>query len=252
MQLITSPDNEHIKELKKLKMKRYREESGLFLAEGCRLIEEALRARVVQEMLVREGSDFPNVFDTALTTIQVSERVLKSLAETESSQGVIAVCHGAKIIRPEQLASGHWVAVDNLADPGNLGTIIRTAWGTGMKGLILVGDCVDPYNSKVVRASMGGIFHVPIIIADYQDISRWQTAGFQLVIATAAASQNYYDVDYSENVILVVGSEARGVAKETQDISDLQIKLPLAAGVDSINAAVCAGVIMYEIKRQFR
>jgi len=252
VQLITSPDNEYIKQLKKLKMKRYREETGLFLAEGARLVGEALKAGVVQDLLITDESSVPVDGYDETTIVQVSERVLKVLSETESSQGVIAVCRSAKVPKPEKLLSGQWVAVDSLADPGNLGTIIRTAWGTGMTGLILLADCVDAYNSKVVRASMGGIFHVPIIIADYQDLSYWQAEGFQLVVATAAAPQNYCDVKYNDNLILVVGSEARGVVEEVEGLSDLRISLPLAAGVDSINAAVCAGVIMYEIKRQFR
>ncbi|MGE5380252.1 MAG: TrmH family RNA methyltransferase [Methylocystaceae bacterium] len=249
MVLITSPDNELIKKYKKLKMKKYREETGLFLAEGSRLVEEALKAEAVQELLIGEGNSFTAA--VGINIIQVSQRLLDSLSDTESSQGVIAVCRDKKYPKSEQLAVGPWVAVDSLADPGNLGTIIRTAWGTGMKGLILIGDCVDPYNSKVVRASMGGIFHVPIIYADASDIKTWQAQGHQVIVAAAAAAHNYYDVNYPANLILVVGSEARGVSAPIESIANLSVKLPLAAGVDSINAAVCAGVLMYEIKRQF-
>lgn len=249
MTIVTSLENEHIKELKKLKIKKYRQESELFLAEGSRLVEEAIKAGCVQELILSESSTFSGHRQLPVTL--VSERVVKTLSDTETSQGVIAVCRIIKSERPERLPAGFWIAVDNLADPGNLGTIIRTAWGTGMRGVVLLGEAVDPYNSKVVRASMGGIFSVPIITGDYEDIYRWQAAGHKLVVATAAAATDYYEAVYNENLIVVVGSEAHGVTDAIEGRADLRIRLPLEPGVDSLNAAVCAGVIMYEIKRQF-
>ncbi|MGE5454296.1 MAG: TrmH family RNA methyltransferase [Methylocystaceae bacterium] len=252
MQLITSPENEYIRQLKKLKMKKYRETTGLFLAEGVRLVTEALQARVVQELLIHEDSTLEFELVDGVNLIRVSDKVMKLLTETETSQGVLAVCRTHLVSKPEQLAVGPWVAVDNLADPGNLGTIIRTAWGTGMCGVILLGDSVDPYNSKVVRASMGGIFHVPVIAADSSDILSWQMAGHQLVVATAEAATSYAEASYAPSLILVVGSEAHGVSPEIEARAELAVSLPLQTGVDSINAAVCAGVLMYEIILQRR
>lgn len=251
MQIITSPDNDYIKQLKKLKMKKYREEAGLFLAEGARLVGEALKAGVVQDLLVTEETSLSAATGDA-QLIQVSDRVMRTLTETETSQGVLAVCRFTPIVKPEHLTAGPWIAVDNLADPGNLGTIIRTAWGTGMCGMILLGDCVDPYNSKVVRSSMGGIFHVPIISADILDIVHWQGQGHRVAVAAASAHTVYYEADYGKDIIMIIGSEARGVSTEIENMADLIVSLPLKAGVDSINAAVCAGILMYEILRQQR
>jgi len=220
------------------------------MVEGVRLVNEALKAGQAKELILSEESSFTTAGNHRVTW--VSTRIIRVLSETESSQGVMAVCSATPVKQPEQLPGGVWIAVDNLSDPGNLGTIIRTAWGTGMAGVILLGEAVDPFNSKVVRASMGGIFHIPVVEGSYEDLARWQAAGHQLIVATAGARLDYWEADYNQDLILVVGSEAHGVSAEVEEFADIKVRLPLEPGVDSINAAVCAGVIMYEIKRQFR
>lgn len=250
MQYISSPNNELVKEVKKLKLKKYREEQKKFLAEGYRLVCEAVKAGVVETLFVEEGMPWNDDMNGDFTVIRAHSRVISALSDTQNPQGVIAVCRKTRYEYPDELSPGMWLVADNISDPGNLGTMLRTAWGVGANGVLLFGNCVDHFSSKTVRGSMGAVFFLPVIDADINDLRRWRQGGHAVVVADPQAERSYFETRYPINCLIVIGSEAHGVSPEIMEMADFKVKLPLYKGVDSINAAVCAGVMMYEYRRQ--
>lgn len=262
--IIQSVHNPHIKELKKLKQKKYRDLKQKFLVEGIRLIEEALQTDWLEEVFYEEallqtprGQELFLRLETkikeGLKLTPVTSVVLKELAQTESPQGIIAVaCKKEWSLSLIQDKVKLIVIIDGIQDPGNLGTIIRTAWATGVGAVICLPNTVDPYNDKTVRSTMGGIFHVPIILADdwasVRDTCRH--GGFQLIAGDLSAKKSYFSVTYADKIALVISNEGRGFQSVAREDVDLNILIPLKNQAESLNAAVACGVILYEIIRQ--
>jgi len=264
MEIITSVQNQLIKETKKLQQRKYREETRRFLIEGVRLTEEALQGGVLETVFYTE-----NVFETdrarallhslmekqneSISLHEVTPQVLKIITETESPQGIMGIARQqdnklGQMILPELALV---LIADSLQDPGNLGTMIRTAWCAGVDAVVCLPGTVDPYNGKTVRASMGGIFNVAIITGvEWEDVRVWcQEQQLQLV-AGDLHGQKHFTLDYSPRVALVIGNEGQGLTQVLPEQVDANITIPLAQGAESLNAAVACGVLVYEIMRQ--
>ena len=253
MQRITSRDNPLVKETIKLKQKKYRQQTGTFLIEGERMLREAFKT---PELLVRVflEDDIPiprEINSLNIECFQVTSAIMKAMADTEHPQGVVAVARIPQH-QPEYLfdRSVMVLLLDRIADPGNLGTIIRTGWALDLDGILLTAGCADPFSPKVVRASMGGIFHVPIFTVDGEFVDRLLDNGYKMIAATPNTRISIYDTDWQGAVICVIGSEAHGVDDQWLQRSSQQVVIPINSKVDSLNAAVSCAIIMAEARRQ--
>ncbi len=245
MRTITSRKSERVKELTKLHKKSSRYAAGHFLAEGPSVVAMAPSNRIEELFLTEEHLEEFESFDTATTL--VSAEVMSALCESESPQGVLALCSIAKEDATEILSRpGQIVIVDSLSDPGNMGTIIRTAHAAGAAGILTFGSCVDPLNSKVVRSSAGSLFHVPIAQVAGPEVLPKDRSVFVLTGQGAVELHAGITAD-SNNPIWVIGSEAHGVSDTwvSGKWSFTGVRIPMAAGVESLNAAVSAALCLY-------
>ncbi len=278
MTLITSPSNPRIKALQTLHTTRGRKKSGLFLMEGPHLLEALLDARLLphevyyQAELLQRTARGRELLDRLFHTtdlpreqlVEVSERVMQAVSDVQTAQGVVCVLPCASF-EPEHIRARHaqraagrrpaLLILDDLADPGNMGTILRTALAANVKGVLLTPGCVDYFSPKVVRAAAGAHIALPV----ETDLS-WEMiaervavhgAG-RVLLAEAGSSHLYYDQDLAQPFTLIVGNEAHGPSQEARALATLTITIPLANGVESLNAAMAAGIILYESVRQNR
>ena len=258
MQVITSKDNEIIKSIRKLKEKKYREESKKFIVEGIKMVEEAMQEKAsIDKIVICEDcsqEDYYHrldIYELAKNEIiTVSEKVFKELTNVEKPQGILAVVH-----KPEPKALQYKediiIALDGVQDPGNLGTILRTIDSVGLTQVILGEKTADPYNPKVVRSTMGAIYRVHMIQTENLVNTLKQAKKNQYkIIATALTqdSKSLYDTSLKEKVI-VIGNEANGVSEEVLKMTDEKMMIPMLGKTESLNAAVATGVILYEYAR---
>lgn len=235
---ITSADNNTLKRARKLKNKSEREKTGLFIAEGYRIVDDAISSGAVKYIITSDGSvEFENSY-------LVSPEFYAKVSETKSPQGIMAVCGKPSV--DENAFCGNIVVCDGIKDPGNLGTIIRTAECAGFSAVLLVNDCVDPFNPKTVRSTMGSIFRMPVLQYDIEDVKKLKDYTFAVTMLDGA--EDIFKINPKGKVALVIGSEAQGVCDEMKELADLPVKIHMCGGAESINAAVAAGIAMYAIK----
>jgi len=259
---VTSLSNPLVKDIKALALKKFRERENAFLAEGLKLVLDALEAGWTIRFFIfaKSGRGNAAVEKAAARTVaaggtvlEVSEKVLSSITRRDNPQMVAGVFEQRyrplKDIRPA--AGDVYVALDRVRDPGNLGTIIRTADAVGAKGVILVGDCTDPFSIETVRATMGSLFAVPLSRADESAFLAWRKAFGGLVVGThLKGSVDYRTVDYSAGpVLLMMGNEQQGLPESLAASCDRLVRIPQAGQADSLNLAVATGVMLYEIRR---
>lgn len=256
--MITSTSNPHIKWIRKLRDRDARKENGCFYAEGIRLVGEAYQLGVkIKEMIYSKQllrSDFglelvEKAEKDGLQLLEVNEDVFKYLSNKEGPQGLAIVAeqstYDLEIMKKEE---GIWVGLEAIQDTGNLGTIIRTADGAGVKGIILIGHCIDPFDPAVIRASMGAIFSQIIVQTNLEEFIDWTRGiGFNL-IGTSDKSEVYYrEIKYSDNTIIFFGSEQKGLSKDLLQICHNRVYIPMNGRSDSLNIAIAAGIILYEV-----
>ncbi|MFD3156122.1 TrmH family RNA methyltransferase [Haloimpatiens sp. FM7330] len=255
--MITSKDNSLIKEIKKLKEKKHRVKSKTFLVEGFRFVHEALKSNsnvkyvfICENVKEKWENVYKNLDLNNTKRFIVSENVLKVISNTDNPQGVVAVVANKENNLKKQ--NGFYILADKIQDPGNMGTIIRTAHASGAAGVIITKGTVDVYNDKTLRSTMGSIFNIPVIEdKDLSTIRKLKTEGFKLVASYLdSESEDFYDVSLKENVILAVGNEGNGISTDILQLSDIKVKIPMPGGTESLNAAVAASVMMYETLRQ--
>lgn len=259
MQLITSKDNEIIKHIKKLSEKKYRDQNNCYIIEGIKLVEEAIQEKakiekiVISEELIRLAEISEEIMSEIkkYDCIYTTEKIFKTISQVMNPQGILAVINknneNTEINYDEDII----VALDDIQDPGNLGTILRTVDSVGLKQLIVSKGTADAYNPKVVRSTMGAIFRVKVIEVENlkETIERIRKNDYNLLVTSLQTNDSVYDIDYHKKVI-VIGNEANGVSKEIQDIADNRIKIPMLGKTESLNASVATGVILYEYVRQ--
>ncbi|SHE92794.1 RNA methyltransferase, TrmH family [Caldanaerobius fijiensis DSM 17918] len=248
--VITSLDNPVVKLTMSLKQKKYRQQLKKYTIEGIKLVEEALKSNAPVEYILTVDE---KTYYSGIKTYVVSEKVLSKLSEVESPQGIMAVVnmeeHGLNdIIKGE---NNLIVVLDGLQDPGNIGTIIRTADAMGVSGIIAVKGTGDIYNSKAIRASMGSIFHIPVVYIDdllsaYDFLKK---RGIR-VIATSLNGDMYpYDINFMNSAV-VFGNEGNGISSISESQADHLVKIPMVGLAESLNVAASAAVILYEALRQ--
>jgi TrmH family RNA methyltransferase len=258
--MITSVSNPMVKLVAGLSLRKNRLESKLFIVEGIHLAQEALKAgaAIYQYFWTPklpesgEGRELLALLEGRFEGFEVHEAVMAKMAETEHPQGILLTVHFPK---PKLLEMGGFtlgLVLDGLQDPGNTGTIIRTAWAAGANALLFIEGTADPYQGKVVRASMGGIFHLPIYTSLLPEaiIRAAVLAGVQLVAADAAAPLCYTEANLAKPSLLLFGSEGRGFSAGWEQAPLERVSIPQPGRADSLNVAVCAGILTYEFLRQ--
>ena len=259
MQVITSKDNEIIKNVRKLKEKKYRDSSNEFIIEGVKLIEEAIEENVkIKKIVVCEECLEDKCLDQKLLykiakydCMYVSSKVFGLLTDVVNPQGMLAVIEKQSSEDKINYNDDIIIVLDGIQDPGNLGTILRTVDSAGLSQIILSKTSVDAYNPKVVRSTMGAIFRVKIIEAEnlVETLKNIKKHKFKVVATSLAGSESIYKMDYDKKVI-VIGNEAKGVSKEILNVSDAKIKIPMLGKTESLNASVATGIIIYEYVRR--
>lgn len=257
MELIQSKENAFIKQVRKLKEKRYRTLKDQFLVEGFRFTEEALISQYevpylfIDEKHINkwEDSKLKSKLNKNTKVYLLKEQVFKFISSTDTPQGVIAVVNNKK----DELiyGDGFYVLVDRLQDPGNMGTIIRTAHAAGALGLLYTKGTVDVFNEKTLRSSMGSIFHIPVIEdEDLSQVGKLKERGFTVVVSSLDTDKNFYDVDLKKNLIICIGNEGNGISEEVFALANTKIKIPMPGGAESLNAAAAASIMIFEVVRQ--
>lgn len=244
---ISSSENKVFKNTKKLLLRSERYKTGKFIAEGARLAEDAFLSKSAEYIIV-SNSYGGEIYD--LPAYRISDKMFSALSDTKTTQGIIAVC--TMVQSNISAISGDTLLVcDAVSDPGNLGTLIRTAECSGVSGVVLLKGTVDPYSPKVVRSAMGSLFRMPIYFSQIGEVKE-KLAGYSLVTTQLDGSSDLYETVFPQKTAVVVGNEAHGISSELSGLSDLRVRIPMLGNAESLNAAVAGSVVMYEIFRQKR
>ncbi len=258
MRETTSKNNQIFKFFQKLETKKYRDKFGLYLIEGENLIDEAYKnGAEFQEILIRMGDEFRFMkpwMENEEVYI-VDHKLFAELAQTETSQGIIASVKKPMPSLEDFLnkkSSGNFVVLDRLQDPGNIGTIIRTADAAGYELVVALKGTADVFSPKVVRSATGSLFRIPIAFVENNNqlVEFAAKAGKKLVATCLDDSKFYYEENLKENIALIVGNEGNGISQELIEKSDVKIKIPMHGNIESLNASVAAAIIMYESVRK--
>lgn len=256
---ITAVNNPAVKSAAELKQKKYRQQQGLFLAEGLRTVEEALAYGKVEKIFYTsiENERTRSVLEVAavkqIKLICVSDNVMKKIADTETPQGIVAVCMIEEPSLEQLLKTGKMLLVlDRIGDPGNVGTMLRTADAAGIGGMVLLKGSADIYAPKTVRASMGSLFHVPVIssLTEQYFTAAAKKAGYEVLVTSLSGADNLYKADLSGRLAFVMGNEANGVSEFLLAEADKRVFIPMQGRAESLNVAMAAGVVMFEALRQ--
>lgn len=257
MKKISSKDNKNVKLAHKLRNKKYRDEEGLFLLEGKRAVGEALkipalvRALYIDDRLIDDFELLIN--DNEFDSYLVDNRIMNYISSTTTPQGIAALVKIPVWSWDDMMKNqGLLIFLDEISDPGNLGTIIRTCMALNGDGIILSQGCVDPFSPKVVRASMGSILHTPLLTdAGLNELYGLEDLGYDLICTDLLADNYYFDENLCKRKVIVFGNEARGVCKEIKNLCKLRIKIPINPEIESLNAASACAIIMAEAWKQY-
>lgn len=262
--MIESTTNHQIKKIQKLmKNARFRRQEKLFVAEGWKMIQEALERHLVKALYLSESAcgEYRRRLDTGEiagpvdeTAVEVvADKCFREMTDTVNPQGILAVIQMPEYDREQILAApdAGVICLEDIQDPGNLGTILRTAEGAGMSALILSRGCVDLFNPKVVRATMGALFRVPFLYCEEMttEVESLKKYGFTVYAAHLDADRDFREEEYPGRVAVLVGNEANGLSPAVSERADRRIKIPMEGELESLNAAVSAALIMYELHR---
>ncbi len=244
---IKSKNNQVLKEVRLLSKKKERVNKALFKVEGIKMVEEAiLGGEDIRTILVSEDFDFSQVakYNIEKNVYLVASKLFNEISDTESPQGIMAIVGIKTYAREEIDVDGRYIFLDGLQDPGNLGTIIRSAEAFNMSGVILGEGTVDAYNEKVVRSTMGSIFRVPLHNMDYEDLLGLKARGMR-VVSTSLEGKTDLKPILQKGIIITIGNESKGISSQLEEISDDFIKIPMHGKVESLNAAIAGSIIMY-------
>ncbi len=238
MQIITSKENKIYKSFKRLNQKKFRDREGLFVIEGDKLIGEADN---IETLVIRE--DRAGDYDTPYVFCR---ELFDSLADTVSSQGVMAAAR--KPVPPRVIGAGNAVVMDRIQDPGNAGTIIRTAAAAGAAAVVAVKGTCDIYSPKVIRACAGAIFRIPVLELDTAEtIAMMEETGKTMAAACPRDGEDMREVGARGDIALIIGNEAGGVSAAFLEKSGLRVRIPMKGDIESLNAAVAGGILIYEL-----
>jgi len=264
VRLVTAFSNTTVKRLRSLRDKKSRREEGLFLAEGLRIIAEARDSGRLPEIIAfsAAGASHPLAAEIIAATeaaggeaIETTPDILSKMSGKDNPQMLLGAYRqpDTTLETIDRSTAPLWIVAQALRDPGNLGTILRTGDAAGAGGLILVDDCADPFSVEAVRASMGAVFTQGIATARWDEFIAWLRGGpGQLVGTSLKASTDYLDAEYQAPCFLLIGNEQQGLPADYEAACDLLVKIPMAGRADSLNAAVAAAVMAFQVKASWR
>ena len=257
---ITSQSNNVCKQVLSLQQRKHRKDTGLFVLEGLRSVKDALTAGWVPEyymvtdgFLQQPGGEqlVDGLSETNVTGYRVTEPLMKKMAETETPQGLLSVFHQPvhdvnKIIPSPE---GFWLVLDRIQDPGNLGTLIRSAEAAGVSGIFLTHGSTDPYNAKALRAGTGAVLHLPVIelSQEQSDCQFLLDAGIHVVGAALERGEPYGQVAYQRPLALVIGNEANGIDQALLSKVESRVTIPMRGRLQSLNAAIAGSILLFHI-----
>lgn len=261
---VTAFSNSTVKRLRSLREKKARREEKLFLAEGLRIIAEARDSGRLPEIIAfsSAGAEHPLAAEIIAETeaaggdaIETTPEILSKMSGKDNPQMLLGAYRqpDTALERIDRSKAPLWIAAQALRDPGNIGTILRTGDAVGAGGLILIDECADPFSVEAVRASMGAIFTQQVATARWSDFLAWLRSGpGQLVGTSLKAEQDYLEAEYRRPCFLLIGNEQQGLPTEYEAECDLLVKIPMAGRADSLNAAVAAAVMAFQVKASWR
>lgn len=259
--MITSTSNARVKELVQLQKKsKVRNEQGVFLVEGVKMYQEIPQDQLVKvyvsETFADKQKEEINRLKDRRKLEYLSDHVFQYVSDTKTPQGILCVVRQSTYCLEDILEAedAHLLVLDNLQDPGNLGTILRTAEGAGVTGIIISKESVDIYNPKVIRSTMGSIYRVPFVyVEDLKEaIAKVKAHGIFTYAAHLDGKNSYDKEDYTKKTAFLIGNEGNGLRKEIADLADTWIRIPMQGQVESLNAAIATSVLMFETARQRR
>ena len=248
-EIITSKANPLLTRVRKLNSRRaFRREEGAFAAEGPKLLAEAVRwDGGLETVICASGVELPTL-PVRVRVAEVPDKLLASIADTESPQGIVFICRGGDSAIPEKLTGRRYLVLDGVQDPGNVGTIWRTADAFGADGLILCNGCADPWNPKTVRSTMGAVFRLPVYESALEAAAE-KLRQSEIPLYAAALREDTVDIRSValRRSAVIIGSEGRGVSRQALDLCEKTIKIPMRARCESLNAAAAAAVVLWEM-----
>lgn len=240
--IYTSIHNEKIKFYKNLNNKKYRDENNLFLVEGQHLVEEANKEGFLKEIIILDGHDY----NYNVNKIYVTNSIMKNISNLESLPTIIGVCEK----KLGDTIGNRILILDNIQDPGNLGTIIRSAVAFNIDTIIASSNTVDIFNSKVIRASQGMLFHINYIVDNLDDnIKKLQGNGYKIFSTKVNGGKSLKNVEKMKKFAIIMGNEGKGVSSELQNLSDELLYIDMNNNCESLNVAVATSIILYELSK---
>ena len=262
MNYIQSSQNNTIKEIKALHLKKNRDAQDLYFVEGIRFVSDAIdNGQTIEKVIVSDKLEGLNGGKELIERVSalcencflVPEKIFKEISDTQTPQGILAVLKKRAFELEEVIEQGSSVVIlDSLQDPGNVGTIIRTADAAGISAVILSKGCVDLFSPKVLRSTMGSVFHMPIFegLSIKETIDLFKQLGYKVIASHLDGTNNYYDEELTGKCAIIVGNEANGISQETAAMADKLVKIPMPGRAESLNASVAASIMIYEMVRQ--
>lgn len=234
----TSIDNDKIKNIKKLQSKKYRDEENLFIIEGEHLIKEAYKRGVLKTLITLDGYDFNIDVDMMICNL----KVMKYISELDTSQKVMGICKKGN----DSIKGNHILALDGIQDPGNLGTIIRSAVAFNIDTILISNESVDVYNSKVIRASQGMIFHTNIVVCNLKNTIK-ELKEYKIYGTKVDGGKSINNIKLENKYVVIMGNEGNGVSKDILDLCDGYLYIDMNKNCESLNVAVATSIILYEL-----
>lgn len=235
---ITSLANSRIKDIARLKEAKYRKVEKMFLVEGYHLVQEAYKSKVLKTVLITDEKDEIN----GVENILVNEAIIKKLSSTVNPQNIIGICNA----KEGMLKGTRYLILDNINDPGNMGTLIRSALGFNIDTIIVSKDCVDIYNEKVLRSTQGAIFKIEIVEMDLKEaIEKLKCNGIIVIGTTLENSKSLKDLYNINKYAIILGNEANGVKKDILKLTDINVRIDMNKELESLNVGVAGGIIMH-------
>ena len=245
---IESTSNSIFKETRKLLTAHGRKKAAAFIIEGERIVRDAVKKSADVHYVILSMDYIGDEDFGGIRTYRASKEIFAELKSTVNSQGILAVCgYADKPLSDIDFASGVYLYLDSVMDPGNMGTIIRSADAFGVKGVILSKGCVDVFNPKVLRSTMSGIFTVGIYFDDGNALDTFRKEGFDVVGTFPRNSVNSKDYPYSDKTVIVMGNEANGICPETEKMCTVRVSIPMTGNAESLNVSIACGIMLYEV-----
>lgn len=248
--MITSKTNDLIKYIKSLHMKKNRDEKGEFIVEGPKMVKEVIASDLhINKVIICEEL-FDEPIDVRNNDVEfVTANVFEYISDTKTPQGIMAIV--SKRSNENIKYSDNMFALDNVQDPGNIGTIIRTLDCAGINTILLSKGCADEYNPKVIRSTMGAIFRVNVFseLDLSEKLEELKNDGYNIIVTSLEGATSMFEYNFKGKNVIVIGNESNGVSKEIQNLANVRIKIPMAGETESLNAGVAASLVAYEIYR---